>query len=505
MSKAESIAYEIIDQIKARHAPHVAVNALLDRRPQSDLCDNNPVLYELVGGPCPSRMWSEPPQHRSQYLCQSLGARLYWETKPLHFPESWTAVVSSHTGRNHAIDPYWMAALHDSMRVIHRSGRAILQSHASPVGSQILFAATRLKIPNIELRLPSVNQSLLDWLVERIECSMDTLNSKNGKAELHISPLLETDTQGPSSSLPLVDRALILLPDEVHAIRLRRNGKVAKLLRDRLMATKTSEPHVHVTICNQQYESNEAAMELMSAGAVGRYCEVDGGSVLKGQSTIQSLLATRNCLAPIIMHYEWPSTQGWPFLTHCTRSRATNWPDQSPDQFSDEWLLSEGIEQFGPIASLIRILTQQRLIATTHLKRSERETVSFSEVPLAELLARRRFQSHLGRWDWEPFGICIQRDLLKGLGAREVMYLHSENYEELDDADKAFFQVSQDDKTDASIRWESEKEWRFLGDVRLNSIPAESAFVFVPSESYARLIAPISRWPIAVLRIDGAK
>jgi hypothetical protein len=506
MSTAESIAHKILEAITTSDQARVSFNERIDGQLPHDSSDYKPaLLYELTGGPCPSRLWSQPPQNAKHDLYRSLGSRLYWETKPAHFPASWTAVVSSHTGRNHAIDPYWMAALHDSMRMVHRSGGAILQSHSSSAGSQILFAASRLKIPFIELRVPVETESVLEWLIQRIESSMQSLQSPTASAAIHVSPLLVDTASDEAENLPLVDRALVMLPDQVHAIRLRRNGKIAKLLTDRLKTASADEPHVHVTICSQQTESNEAAKQLMAVGAVGRYCDVEAASVLKGQSTIQSLLTARDCLAPIIPCHQWPTTQQWPFLTHCTRSRATNWPDQSPEQFSDEWLLSEGIEQFGPIASLIRILTTQRLIATTHLKRSDQETVCFSEVPLSELLARRRFRSHLGRWDWEPFGICIHRDYLRTRGAREVLYLPSERYKELDDAEKAFFQTMSRDEQEMINKWQSEKEWRVVGDVRLNAIPAESAFIFVPSESHARLVAPISRWPIAVVRIDGAK
>jgi hypothetical protein len=47
--------------------------------------------------------------------------------------------------------------------------------------------------------------------------------------------------------------------------------------------------------------------------------------------------------------------------------------------------------------------------------------------------------------------------------------------------------------------WTQEREWRHLGDVELASIPADRAFVFVPSAAEAEQVVAASRWPVVVL------
>ncbi len=111
------------------------------------------------------------------------------------------------------------------------------------------------------------------------------------------------------------------------------------------------------------------------------------------------------------------------WLTHCTRGRSGPWPDESLQEYYDQLLLGERARGFHARESLLRILKMQRILATDYLKRGGQKSVSLSAVPLWKLLERRTFQSHLGRWDWEPYGICIRKSIAGCQGAREVVYV----------------------------------------------------------------------------------
>lgn len=108
----------------------------------------------------------------------------------------------------------------------------------------------------------------------------------------------------------------------------------------------------------------------------------------------------------------------------------------------------------------------------------------------------RRFQSHVARWDWEPYGIMIDRDWLERNGAKQVDYIDRARAKEMSDEALAFSQVvsSESGTTD----WRNEQEWRIAGDVRLSQVPFSKAIVFVPTLADARAVQPFSRWPIVI-------
>jgi hypothetical protein len=191
----------------------------------------------------------------------------------------------------------------------------------------------------------------------------------------------------------------------------------------------------------------------------------------------------------------------WLYLSHCTRARVGAWPDQSQAGYYDHIIAAKHDEDLRVTAfdALKRILLQQRLIASSDLNRSGRPTVSLTEVPLQTLLPRRQFQSHLGRWDWESYGICINRRWIERKGGRRVLYSSKVRWSELSLQDRPFFQPTRDAETPDCSDWESEQEWRIVGDIHLADIPFESALVFVPSLEEAAQIAAFCRFSIMVV------
>jgi hypothetical protein len=151
--------------------------------------------------------------------------------------------------------------------------------------------------------------------------------------------------------------------------------------------------------------------------------------------------------------------------------------------------------------ALKRILQKQRLVATARTIRGGTPVVSFTAVPLAELRRLRVFRPHRGRWDFEPYGICIRRDWLEQREARPVRYGDDRLWNRLAPAERPFFQLRQTRRSSAraTIDWSVEDEWRVVGDVGLESIPRDAALVFVPTEGEADQVAPICRWPVTVV------
>ena len=54
-------------------------------------------------------------------------------------------------------------------------------------------------------------------------------------------------------------------------------------------------------------------------------------------------------------------------------------------------------------------------------------------------------------------------------------------------------------KSGTAWDWTVEREWRHVGDLPLDKIPEDAAFVFVPTPAEARALRQRSRWPVVVL------
>jgi hypothetical protein len=133
--------------------------------------------------------------------------------------------------------------------------------------------------------------------------------------------------------------------------------------------------------------------------------------------------------------------------------------------------------------------------------RGDAKVVCFTAVPLRELPQLRSFRSHLARWDFEPYGVCIRRGWLEQHGCAPVRYGDDAFWESLAAEVRPFFQV----RTSTSRRsgrvtdWSIEREWRHVGNVDLSKLPTDAGLIFVPSREEAEQIATISRWPVTVL------
>jgi hypothetical protein len=150
------------------------------------------------------------------------------------------------------------------------------------------------------------------------------------------------------------------------------------------------------------------------------------------------------------------------------------------------------------LVSLRRILIQQRLLATSHLTRATEAVVCLTEWPPHELLKRRIFRPAQRRWDFECFGLCIDRQWLVDKGARPVIYGDDATWRRLSDADRTFFQhVGRGGVR--SPDWTTEREWRHRGDLDLSRLPATHGLVFTPDRQSAARLARYSRWPMVCL------
>ena len=135
----------------------------------------------------------------------------------------------------------------------------------------------------------------------------------------------------------------------------------------------------------------------------------------------------------------------------------------------------------------------QTLLASSRLIRNGYQVVCFTSLNLFQALGSRVYRTHLRRWDFEPYGICIARCCLEQRGARPVVYGDDETWQQLADNEQPCFQWI---GSTTGADWRGESEWRHVGDLDLRQLSPRQAFVFVPSADAKQSLASISRWPI---------
>lgn len=402
----------------------------------------------------------------------------------------------------------WQAALQASLHLAHQQGWVVLIASETHYYHAIRHACSRMKVAWMSLVVRTGNGNVSNCK------ATDTLENKllHCLGSIQFTPEASEDFQ-PG---PLVqDRAIAFLSDHLFALSVRKGGAVETLLHQRLETPEIPPGSTYITIQaanGNKPVASQVQRRLIDAGAVGWIIpsstpETDPNEAsaaipeIQPDDAIEDISQYRNrttSTSQLLIHLPTlRKSSSRKYLIHFTRARRGPWPDQSLSQFHDEIMHQPWTDKPSVLATLIRILEQQRLIGTSDLRRSQQETVCFSQRPIDELPSMRRFQSHLGRWDWEPYGLMIDLDWMVEQGAKQVQYISPEEAKLRDSDSLVYCQVvsSHGGKHD----WTQEQEWRVAGDLRLHRVPFEKCFVFVPNDLEAKKIQRISRWPILSL------
>lgn len=283
-----------------------------------------------------------------------------------------------------------------------------------------------------------------------------------------------------------MDTLLISIAAEVRVLRVRDQGNIDLALKDRLRARQSKT----WLLLDDSLTKSATTQRMMESGATGWWLYDSPNDQQDGSDRTKSA----TCAASVISVAEVDSSA---YAIHWTRRRQGAWPDQSDPAYLDDLIFRKDASDHHALAALRRILMTERMIASNDLIRSKMSVVCFADVGLSEIKQRRIYRNHLGRWDFEPYGIAIRKDCLNRLGARPVVYGDESTWAQMAEPDQPYFQLAT--SKDGNHDWRAEREIRVCGDVRLRQIGADDAVVFVPSEAEAKLIAPDSRWAVVVL------
>lgn len=452
-----------------------------------------------------------------------IGSRLFLLTPSAHRRLSLklNAIVASQLGKDFSRLTHWPRLLDWAMKSAARDQMCLLTTEGTTWNDVGLQFASAVNLPTLELvlentRVKSKRESSIEgprqelaatqiavqWLARTltaISSSADPISEGQktpNTAKVYLSPNLNCQSLPEDiSRTPLADRCLFALADRITVLAVRSGGTIEKLMKHRLDDSDLPPASCIVAIQRQAGQVTESSLTMLNwldRGAVGYLVDMGPPNLSQhfGCAGKESKLSQRASQACMAMK-DWLKYQpSWRYLTHCTRGNCSAWPQESSAGFIRRVWLDGEITTADPFQNLLHILMEGRLRGSNWLTRTNQPLVSLSAAPVDQLLCRRTFQSHLTRWDWEPYGIIFSHAHL--LHAQAVRYGNETTFRTLDEEQRLFFQLA-GGKRD----WTMEQEWRVPGDINLQSIPCHAAIVFVKSKTEAHQAAQVSRFTVA--------
>ncbi len=403
-------------------------------------------------------------------------------------------ILASHDAKDGPLAAWWELALESALLHAKRSLRTVFFSGSSPYAERLQHACQRFGLPYLKLCRQDEKQTYRDPHTAFLRISGNPLPNRDD--------LMDT---------PLEDRAIAILSHQLFGLYVRQGGRIARLVEARLAEPLVTAGSTIVALKDRtarvaRRKKHSTELRLSDRGAILWMHHRDKNQDRSNPSVEMipwgcDRRGTPSTWMPFGSASE-NLRNSENFLIHFTRGRQGAWPDQSQDHLFDEAIRLEWEAHKAPLHTLYRILSTQRLIASSYLRRGTARTVCFTAQSIQTMLERREFQPHIGRWDWEPYGIAIRQTWLSDRGARPVRYLPRNQLSDLPLTEQAFGQPSQEDNHHHD--WSFEREWRIVDDIRLCQIPSDQAFVFVQTRSEAIILSSLSRWPIVFLSRDAS-
>ena len=185
----------------------------------------------------------------------------------------------------------------------------------------------------------------------------------------------------------------------------------------------------------------------------------------------------------------------WPYITHWTRSFNGPWPGQKLFDYY-RMITGSGVSySHSALNSLKNILECGMVFGTNEHIRQGHNVVSFTDHHPADAIELMKWRARFVRWNFEPYGIAIDRAYAESLGLRPVIYGTSSQFAELSECDKPFFQNVGEGGGD----WKPEREWRFHGNLSLASVPPDKMRIIVRKESEIAVVEGLTSSEIVAL------
>ncbi|MCA9132334.1 MAG: hypothetical protein KDA45_04240 [Planctomycetales bacterium] len=447
-----------------------------------------------------------------------LGPRLYLaHASNFSSGRRWTAVVSSRLGRYGRNLPRWPQLVNSALRQTQERGDQLLLAAGTSVVEMVQHFAQAAGIACLQVP-PTSQPDVASWLSDTLANCVECLSSgESPSSKLFLSPPFDRvatggGRDGTHESFtqlgPLQDRLSISLADALYVLCVRPRGQIESLLRQRLedarfppATTFMALPAAGASRKRSGGADASTGLGWLDRGAIGwlvprQVSPAHSGLIGCGADRSAGVQVQQLCTGLARHWRQLTATDDWPYLCHCTRGGVSPLPEESEESYLRRLWLAEELRELHPLESLSRICGERRLRGSSMLTRTASRCVSFSAVPLLPLLQRRTFRGHLGRWDWEPYGVLVRREALRAAGAKAVIYGEESQFVSLSKEQAPFFQPLGKRRAAGAENWSAEREWRVLGDVNLDALPPEAILLFVATRRQALQLSRHAPWSV---------
>ncbi len=153
------------------------------------------------------------------------------------------------------------------------------------------------------------------------------------------------------------------------------------------------------------------------------------------------------------------------FLIHWTRSANDHWPDERLYDYYKTIANSQNDYAHSAHFTLIRILSENKLRASSRHYRKGISAVSFSELKPSEAVNLMKWRARYREMSFEPYGIAVRKKTADQIGVRKVIYGDRKMFGGLKKVDRPYFQ-----SIGTKGFWVPEKEWRHIDNIDLSKI-----------------------------------
>ncbi|MBI5535240.1 MAG: hypothetical protein HY898_21110 [Deltaproteobacteria bacterium] len=184
------------------------------------------------------------------------------------------------------------------------------------------------------------------------------------------------------------------------------------------------------------------------------------------------------------------ASPGMRMLLHFTRSCDTPWPGESRARFYAAIAKSSGRYPRDAFSTLVRIVDERCIRASTFRIRGRGATVSFTALDPADALSLVRWRSRYARFAFEPYAVGISWEAAVRAGAQPVVY-DPGAARTLEGTESVLHQGRGE-----AGGWEAEQEWRIEGNVDLAALDPSEVVVLTATATEADSLR--CRWPFQV-------
>ncbi|MBN2382945.1 hypothetical protein JXQ70_08695 [bacterium] len=280
------------------------------------------------------------------------------------------------------------------------------------------------------------------------------------------------------------DRSMVQSADLLIAVALRKNGSMVAYAKE---ALDRGIP-LYVVVPPHSTDQFGGNLELLAAGVPGLEISLtERAPSMDNSVSLQADIETDAIKPGELDNFIW----------HYTRPHQGPWPDQSWQEYIFSLITADPSSGHNALDSLCHILTSQKLFASTAMIKGGYPVVCFSEVTPVGLSTIRRYQRSLGRWNLQPYGLGIRKELARELDVCPVIYGPQALFQELTAPSRFLFQ--QDIGQRSGLDWWREKEWRCLGDFDLSLIQPKDLLIYASTKRNTHRILACLPQPVRLI------